>query len=87
MTHELAYLAAPLFLDSRWAFLPAVLLTILLVTRTALEDGVLQEELAGYRDYARRVRFGFSYPMVWMKLEIIKGSIELIGNLRLMDGG
>ena len=60
----LAYLATPLFLDSRWAFLPAVLLTILLVIRTALEDNVLQEELAGYRDYARRVRYRL-LPGVW----------------------
>ena len=60
----LAYLATPLFLDSRWAFLPAVLLTILLVIRTALEDRVLHEELAGYRDYARRVRYRL-LPGVW----------------------
>jgi protein-S-isoprenylcysteine O-methyltransferase Ste14 len=27
------------------------------VVRTALEDQTLQEELPGYRDYARRVRY------------------------------
>ena len=49
----LTYLATPLFLDSRWAFLPTVFIMILLVIRTALEDRVLQDELAGYRDYVR----------------------------------
>src|SRR3990172_8580824 len=34
----LTYLAAPLFLDSRGAFLPAVFFTILLVIRPGLED-------------------------------------------------
>lgn len=33
------------------------------------------------------VSFGFSYLTTWVKLEIIKGSIELIDNLLLMDGG
>ena len=60
----LTYLASPVFLDSRWAFLPAVLLTIALVIRTHLEDNVLHEELDGYRDYAGRVRFRLM-PGVW----------------------
>jgi protein-S-isoprenylcysteine O-methyltransferase Ste14 len=60
----LAYLATPLFLDSRWAFLPAGFITIVLVIRTGLEDRVLQDELAGYRDYAKRVRYRL-LPGVW----------------------
>ena len=60
----LTYLATPLFLDSRWAFLPAVFFTILLVIRAGLEDRVLQDELEGYRDYARRVRYRL-LPGVW----------------------
>jgi protein-S-isoprenylcysteine O-methyltransferase Ste14 len=60
----LAYLATPLLLDSRWAFLPAALITIVLIIRTGLEDRTLQEELAGYRDYARRVRYRL-LPGVW----------------------
>jgi protein-S-isoprenylcysteine O-methyltransferase Ste14 len=59
-----SYLAMPLFLDSGWAFLPAVFLTIILVIRTSLEDRVLQDELPGYRDYARRVRYRL-IPGVW----------------------
>ena len=60
----LTYLATPLFLDSRWAFLPAVFVTILLVIRTGLEDRVLQAELEGYRDYVRQVRYRL-LPGVW----------------------
>jgi protein-S-isoprenylcysteine O-methyltransferase Ste14 len=60
----LAALATPVFLDSRWAFLPAVLLTAILVVRTALEDRVLHDELAGYREYAERVRYRL-LPGVW----------------------
>lgn len=58
------YLAAPVFLDSAWAFLPAVLLSILLVIRTRLEDQTLQNELPGYRGYAQRVRYRL-LPGVW----------------------
>ena len=53
----LTYLATPFFLDSKWAFLPVVFISIVLVIRTNLEDKVLQDELEGYRDYARRVRY------------------------------
>jgi protein-S-isoprenylcysteine O-methyltransferase Ste14 len=60
----LTYLATPLLLDSQWAFPPAVFITILLVIRTALEDRFLQDELEGYRDYVRRVRYRL-LPGVW----------------------
>ena len=60
----LTYLATPFFLDSRWAFLPAIFITIVLVIRTSLEDKALQDELEGYRDYARRVRYRL-LPGVW----------------------
>jgi protein-S-isoprenylcysteine O-methyltransferase Ste14 len=60
----LSYLATPLFLDSRWAFLPVLLLAIALVIRTNLEDRALQDELEGYRDYTRRVRYRL-LPGVW----------------------
>lgn len=59
-----AYLATPLWLDSRWAFLPVVLITILLVIRTGLEDRTLQDELEGYREYTKRVRYRL-LPGVW----------------------
>lgn len=58
------YLATPLFLDSRWAFIPAVIITALLVIRTGLEDRTLQDELEGYRAYTRQVRYRV-LPGIW----------------------
>jgi protein-S-isoprenylcysteine O-methyltransferase Ste14 len=58
------YLATPVLLDSRWAFVPVALLIVILVVRTRLEDDALMNELEGYRDYARRVRFRL-LPGVW----------------------
>ncbi|HSG16841.1 MAG TPA: isoprenylcysteine carboxylmethyltransferase family protein [Anaerolineae bacterium] len=46
-----------LALGSEWALIPAVAALIISVLRTALEDRTLKEELPGYRDYARRVRY------------------------------
>jgi protein-S-isoprenylcysteine O-methyltransferase Ste14 len=60
----LAYLATPVLLDSAWAFLPAVVLSAILVVRTRLEDRTLQDELAGYRDYAQNVQYRL-IPRVW----------------------
>jgi len=60
----LKYLATPLFLDSGWAFIPAVFLVIVLVIRTSLEDKVLQAELEGYSEYADKVRYRL-FPGVW----------------------
>lgn len=60
----LAYLATPIFLDAAWAFLPVLFLGTVLVIRTALEDTTLQNQLAGYRDYAQRVRYRL-LPGVW----------------------
>ncbi len=46
-----------LALDSVWTLIPAAVALIITVIRTVLEDQTLQEELPGYRDYARRVRY------------------------------
>jgi len=46
-----------LALDSVWTLIPAAVALIIAVTRTALEDKTLLEELPGYRDYAKRVRY------------------------------
>ncbi|QKX15536.1 isoprenylcysteine carboxylmethyltransferase family protein [Microbulbifer sp. YPW1] len=46
-----------LALGSAWALIPAAVATIITVIRTALEDQTLQDELPGYRDYARRVPY------------------------------
>ncbi len=46
-----------LALGSVWTLIPAAVALVITVIRTVLEDQALQEELPGYRDYARRVRF------------------------------
>jgi protein-S-isoprenylcysteine O-methyltransferase Ste14 len=58
------YLAIPLLLDSIWAFVPALLLIGVLVLRTALEDQTLQEELPGYKEFARKTRYRL-FPGIW----------------------
>ena len=57
-------LSTPLLLASDWAFIPAFLAVIGFIIRTALEDHMLRAELAGYTEYATRVRFRL-IPGVW----------------------
>ncbi len=52
-----ALFAIVLALSSVWALIPAAVASIIAVIITVLEDQTLQEELPGYRDYARRVRY------------------------------
>ena len=49
--------AMVLALDSVWILVPAAVAVVIALVRTALEDGTLQEELPGYREYAGRVRY------------------------------
>jgi protein-S-isoprenylcysteine O-methyltransferase Ste14 len=58
------FLGMPLALGSLWALIPAILLCPLLVLRTIWEDQTLREELAGYEEYAQRVRYRL-VPRVW----------------------
>jgi protein-S-isoprenylcysteine O-methyltransferase Ste14 len=60
----LTYLAIPIFLDSSWAYLPTIFGIVIMVIRTSLEDRFLQDELGGYRDYVKRVRYRL-LPGVW----------------------
>jgi len=53
----LPLLGIVLALGSVWTLIPAAVALIISVIRTALEDQTLQEELPGYRDYARRVHY------------------------------
>ena len=43
--------------SSMWTLIPVAVALIIAVIRTALEDQTLQDELPGYLDYARRVRY------------------------------
>jgi protein-S-isoprenylcysteine O-methyltransferase Ste14 len=57
-------IATGLALGSLWSLMPAALATLLITVRAALEDRTLQEELPGYAEYARRVRYRL-LPGVW----------------------
>ncbi|MEW6745427.1 MAG: isoprenylcysteine carboxylmethyltransferase family protein [Planctomycetota bacterium] len=54
----------PLALGSLCALVAGFLLAVVFVIRTALEDVTLQRELAGYREYAVRVRYRL-VPGLW----------------------
>jgi len=54
----------PLALNALWALVPAVVVVVLYVVRTALEDAMLQDELPGYAAYAQRTRYRL-LPGVW----------------------
>ena len=43
--------------SSTWTLIPAAVGLIITVIRTVLEDRALQDELPGYSDYAKRVRY------------------------------
>lgn len=53
-----------LALGSFWALIPAALVALIIVLRTALEDRTLQNELEGYKGYASRVRYRL-IPGIW----------------------
>jgi protein-S-isoprenylcysteine O-methyltransferase Ste14 len=57
-------LAMPLVLGSLWGLVPAGLVAATLLLRAGLEDGVLRRELAGYGEYAARVRRRV-FPGIW----------------------
>lgn len=61
----LTYFASPFLLDSPWTFVPVVIIAISLVIRTSLEDRTLQEELPGYKEYARQKTKYRLLPGVW----------------------
>ena len=56
--------AMALVLGSWWALIPAGVVGPLFVVRSALEDRMLLDELAGYREYASRVRYRL-VPGIW----------------------
>lgn len=60
----IAMLCFPFALGSYYALIPAVIIVVLFVIRTVLEDRTLQEELSGYKEYTETVRFRL-IPRVW----------------------
>ena len=57
-------LASPLALGSWWGFLPVLLVIPMLVWRIFDEEKLLNAELLGYSDYARKVRYRL-VPLGW----------------------
>ena len=51
-------------LASLWALLPALLVVVVLLIRTILEDAFLHRELSGYTDFASRTRYKW-IPGIW----------------------
>lgn len=60
----LFYLPTPIILGSLWAIIPGVLYIFITFIRTALEDRTLKNELAGYEEYTRQVRYRL-LPGIW----------------------
>jgi protein-S-isoprenylcysteine O-methyltransferase Ste14 len=48
-------LGTPILLGSFWALIPGFAAAALMITRTALEDRMLQAELPGYRGFVQEV--------------------------------
>ena len=60
----LSTVSTPLIIGSVFGLIPAGIITILLFIRTALEDKTLYNELDGYSDYTRKVKYRL-LPWVW----------------------
>jgi protein-S-isoprenylcysteine O-methyltransferase Ste14 len=57
-------LCTPLALGTFYSFIPALIIVILFIIRTSLEDKTLQKELEGYQGYAKKVRYRL-IPGIW----------------------
>jgi protein-S-isoprenylcysteine O-methyltransferase Ste14 len=62
--YTIAWIATALALGSLLTLIPAILIVITIIIRTALEDKTLQEKLPGYREYAEKVRHRL-IPGIW----------------------
>ncbi|MBI2948276.1 MAG: isoprenylcysteine carboxylmethyltransferase family protein [Verrucomicrobia bacterium] len=60
----LASVSGTLALGSWWALTPTAIFVVFFFRRILIEDRFLQEQLAGYRDYAQSVRYRL-VPGVW----------------------
>ena len=60
----LAMFSYPIALGSYFALLPAAVVSLLFVYRTAMEDKTLREELEGYKEYAEKTRYRL-IPGLW----------------------
>ncbi len=56
--------ATPMALGTLWGLIFSGITSILLIIRTALEDNTLKRELAGYDEYAEKVKYRL-IPFLW----------------------
>jgi len=61
----LMYFSVALMLGSIWALAMGAVMALLLVIRTAFEDGMLRRELPGYEEYATAVTRWRLLPGIW----------------------
>lgn len=57
-------LATPIALGAFWGLIFSVLIGILLIVRTSLEDATLKKELPGYAEYTGNVKYKL-IPLLW----------------------
>ena len=57
-------LGTPILLGSFWALIPGLAAAALMVTRTAIEDRMLQSELPGYPEFVQEVKYRL-IPRIW----------------------
>lgn len=60
----LFYGSVPFIIGSLYGLISALLLTFALIFRTYFEDKTLYEELPGYKEYAKKVRYRL-FPFIW----------------------
>ena len=60
----LMYGTTPIALGSWWGLLPVIIISIVLMVRSIMEEEVLQRDLMGYRDYSQRVKWRL-IPIIW----------------------
>lgn len=58
------YIAAPFIIGSAYALIPGAVAIVLITIRTALEDKTLQNELNGYTEYTKQVKYKL-IPGIW----------------------
>jgi len=57
-------IGTPFMLGSFWGLFPAIITIFLVFGRTYLEDKTLKNELPGYKEYAKKVKYRF-IPFIW----------------------
>jgi protein-S-isoprenylcysteine O-methyltransferase Ste14 len=57
-------LALPFAVGSLLSVIPAIIMIILILIRTYLEDNTLKKELAGYDEYCKKVKYRL-IPFLW----------------------